>query len=240
VNGFRTEGIVLRTYRFGEADLVCVLFTKDHGKLRTVAHGVRKTASRLGSRMEVLDHVDVLLARGRTELLTVRQVEPRGTSAVLRDDFSKLTSALVLVEAADGATLEHHEDPEYFEMLRRALLALESAADPSIVATAFLLKTLVHDGAGPVLDRCATCGEDAELVAFDLVEGGLLCSSCRRGRPVSAAAVALLRRMLQGGLAAVLAEGSPAAANEVSTIAVEAFEAHVGRRLRAARVLDAS
>jgi len=240
VNGFRTEGIVVRTYRFGEADLVCVLFTKDHGKLRAVAHGVRRTASRLGSRMEALDHVDVLLARGRTELLTVRQVEPCGTSAALRDDFSRLTSALVLVETADAATLEHHEDPEYFEMLRRALLSLESAADPSIVATAFMLKTLAHDGAGPVLDRCATCGEDHELVAFDLVEGGLLCASCRRGRPVSAAAVELLRRILLGGLAGVLAEGSPAAASEVSAIAVDAMEAHVGRRLRSARVLDAS
>jgi DNA repair protein RecO (recombination protein O) len=240
VNGFRTEGIVLRTYKFAEADLVCVLFTRDHGKLRTVAHGVRRTASRLGSRMEVLDHVDVLLARGRTDLLTVRQVEPRGTSAALRDDFSRLTSALVLVEVADASTLEHHEDPEYFEMLRRALAALESAGDPTLVVTAFLLKTLVHDGAGPVLDRCASCGEDATLVAFDLTEGGLLCGSCRRGRPVSAEAVVLLRRMLQGGLAGVLAEDGPAAANEVSTIAVEAVEAHFGRRLRAARVLDAS
>jgi DNA repair protein RecO (recombination protein O) len=190
--------------------------------------------------MEVLDHVDVLLAKGRTDLLTVRQVEPCGTSASLRGEFARLTSALVLVEVADAATLEHHADAEYFEMLRRALVALETATDPSIVATAFLLKTLVHDGAGPELDRCVSCGRDAGLVAFDLTEGGLLCGSCRRGRPVSPDAVALLRRILKGGLAGVLAEDSPAAASEVSTIAVEAVEAHVGRRLRAARVLDAS
>jgi DNA repair protein RecO (recombination protein O) len=240
VNGFRTEGIVLRTYRFGEADLICVLLTADRGKLRTVAHGVRRTASKLGSRMEVLDHVDVLLARGRTELLSVRQVEPRGSSQRLRDDFATLSAALVIVEAADAATIEHHDDPEYFEMLRRALVALETAEDPSVVATSFLLKTLVHDGAGPVLDQCASCGEDSALVAFDLTEGGLLCSACRRGRPVSPDAVALLRRILQGGLAGVLSDANLVAANEVSTIAVEAFEAHVGRRLRAARVLDAS
>lgn len=240
MNGFRTEAIVLRTHRFAEADLVCVLLTSDHGKLRAVAHGVRRTSSRLGSRMEALDHVDVLLARGRTELLTVRQVEPKGTSAVLRDEFTRLSAALVIVEAADAATLEHHEDHEYFEMLRRALLALETASDPSTVATAFLLKTLAHDGASPVLDRCATCGRSERLVAFDLTEGGLLCSSCRRGRPVSAEGIDLLRRILLGGLAGVLGEERPAASHEVSGLAVEAFEAHVGRRLRAARVLDAS
>ena len=37
--------------------------------------------------------------------------------------------------------------------------SLETAEDPSVVTTAFLLKTLVHDGAAPVLDRCASCGE---------------------------------------------------------------------------------
>ena len=239
MNGLRSEAIVLRTYRFAEADLVCVLLTRDDGKVRAVAHGVRRTSSRLGSRMEVLDHVDVLLAKGRTELFSVRQVEPVSTSAPLREDFSRLSAALVIVEAADAATLEHHKDEEYFEMLRRALATLATSAFPGLVCTGFLLKTLVHDGAAPVLDRCASCGGDAPLVAFDLQEGGLLCARCRRGRPVSAAGVSLLRRMLLGGLAAVLTEGDPAA-DEVATLAVEAVESHVGRRLRAARVLDAS
>lgn len=240
MNGLRSEAIVLRTYRFGEADLVCVLLTRGHGKLRAVAHGVRRTASRLGARMEVLDHVDVLLARGRTDLLSVRQVEPLGSTASLRDDFARLSTALVLVEAADAATLEHHGDEEYFEMLRRALATLPTAKSPAVVATAFLLKTLAHDGAAPVLDRCASCGRDGPLVAFDLAEGGLLCTSCRRGRPVSRDAIALLQRVLLGGLAGVLAEPAPVGAEEVGSLAVEAFESHVGRRLRAARVLDAS
>ncbi len=207
--------------------------------MRAVAHGVRKTSSRLGARMEVLDHVDVQLARGRSELRSVRQVEPMGPPRTLRDDYSRLASAMVLVECADAVTLEDLCDPEYFEMVRRALLSIEDATDPSLVATAFLLKTLVHDGAAPVLDRCASCGADETLVAFDLTEGGLLCPSCRRGRPVSHEAVDLLRRMLLGGLASVLRGPVPSGATEVSAIAVEAMEAHTGRRLRSAHVLDA-
>jgi DNA repair protein RecO (recombination protein O) len=239
VRDLRSEAIVLRTYRLGEADLICVLLTKDAGKVRAVARGVRKTTSRLGARMEVLDHVDVLLGRGRTDLLSVRQVEPRGGPRALRADYERLAAAMVIVEAADAVTLEFHEDPEHFEMVRRALVALESAADPSMVATAFLLRTLAHDGAAPVLDRCAACGEDNPLVAFDVLEGGLVCDSCRRGRAVSTDAVTLLRRILLGGLAGVLAEESPAGAHEVGAIAIEAMEAHVGKRLRAARAIDA-
>ena len=153
MNALRDEAIVLRTYKLKESDRICVLLTNEHGKVRAVAHGVRKTSSRLGARMEVLDHVDVQLAHGRSELLTVRQAEPRGAPGGLRDDLARLTAAMVLVEAADAATLEHHPDPEYFDMVRRALVALETAPDPAMVTTAFLLKTLAHDGVAPVLDR---------------------------------------------------------------------------------------
>ena len=239
MNTFRDSAIVLRTYKLKESDRICVLLTESHGKVRAVAHGVRKTSTRLGARLEALDEVDVQVARGRGELANVRQAEPRAGAPALRDDFARLSAALVLVEVADAVTLEGHPDPEYFEMLGRALRTLPTAPDPAVVTTAFLLKTLAHDGAAPVLDRCAGCGADGPLVAFDFTEGGLLCPSCRRGRPVSAGAIALMRRMLGGGLAQVLAEPSPVAAGEVAGLAVEAMEAHVGKRLRAARVVDA-
>jgi len=235
----RSEAIVLRTYKLGESDLICVLLTRDAGKVRAVAKGVRKTTSRLGARMEVLDHVDVQLARGRSDLMTVRQVSALGAARSIREDYTRLSAALVVVEVADLATIEHLEDPEFFELVRRALVALETAAAPHVAASAFLLKVLVHDGAAPVLDRCASCGEETALVAFDMTEGGLLCAGCRRGRAVSPEAVMLLRRMLLGGLAGVLADPSPPAAGEVGAIAVEAMEAHLGRRLKAARSIDA-
>jgi DNA repair protein RecO (recombination protein O) len=238
MNTIRSEAIVLRTYKLGEADLICVLLTRDHGKVRAVAHGVRRTSSRLGVRMEVLDHVDALLATGRTELLSVRQVESRGAFDHVRGDYERLAAALVIVETADAATIEHHDDEVYFDMVCRALTALGDAVTPSVVATAFLFKTLAHEGATPVLEHCASCGQDAALVAFDLTEGGLLCMSCRRGRPVSPEAVALMRRILLGGLAGVLREEDPPGAAEVASIAVDAVESNLGRRLRAARVLD--
>ena len=44
MNTIRSEAIVLRTYKLAEADLICVLLTRDHGKVRAVAHGVRRTS----------------------------------------------------------------------------------------------------------------------------------------------------------------------------------------------------
>jgi DNA repair protein RecO (recombination protein O) len=100
------------------------------------------------------------------------------------------------------------------------------------------LKALVLEGAAPMLDACASCGEpdgEIELVAFDLVEGGALCRRCRRGRPMSVAALALLRRILGGDLAAVLAGPPPPGADEVAELATEAMEVHLDRRIRSVR-----
>ena len=93
-----------------------------------------------------------------------------------------------------------------------------------------------REGAGPVLDECASCGAVATeepLVAFDMLSGGALCRRCRRGRSVSAEALALVRRILGGSLGSVLAAPPPPEGAEVAALATEAMEAHLDRRLRA-------
>ena len=88
-----------------------------------------------------------------------------------------------------------------------------------------------------MLDCCVSCGEEdeAQLVAFDIVEGGVLCRACRRGRPLSPDGLALLRRTLGGGLSGVLAEPRTPVTEEVTALATEAMEAHLDRRLRSVR-----
>ena len=65
MTNYRDRAIVLRTYKLAEADRIIVLLTEGHGKVRAVAKGVRKTTSKIGARLEPMNHVDVLLHRGR-------------------------------------------------------------------------------------------------------------------------------------------------------------------------------
>jgi recombinational DNA repair protein (RecF pathway) len=107
-----------------------------------------------------------------------------------------------------------------------------------LVAPSFFLKALVLEGAGPVLDVCAQCGEPdgvVDLVAFDLAAGGTLCRSHRSGRPVSTDGLALMRRILGGDLAAVLAGEPPSSTAEVAELAIGAMETHLDRRIRSVR-----
>jgi DNA repair protein RecO (recombination protein O) len=236
---FRDHGVVLRTYRLGEADRIIVFMTEQHGKVRAVAKGIRKTTSKFGARLEPLTSTDVLFWHGRSDLDIVNQVEVLDTYRAIREDLTRLPSGMALLEVTDQIVQERHPDTQLYTMLTGALKALaNSTSDPVLVAPAFFLKALVLEGAAPVLNSCAACGEPdgaVELVAFDLVVGGALCRVHRSGRPMSAPALALLRRILGGDLAAVLAGPPPPGADEVAELATEAMEAHLDRRIRSVR-----
>ncbi len=233
---FRDRGVVLRTIRLGEADRIVTLVTEQHGKVRAVAKGVRRTTSKFGSRLEPLSHVALLGWQGRGDLDIINQVEVLDTHRVVREDLDRMSAAMVMLEVVDQVAQERHSNPRLYEMLVGGIAAL-SERDSPMVAPAFLLKVLVLEGAAPVLDVCVSCGEEdaSALVAFDLVEGGVLCRGCRRGRPLSPDGLVLLRRTLGGDLAGVLNEGRSPATDEVTTLATEAMEAHLDRRLRSVR-----
>jgi DNA repair protein RecO (recombination protein O) len=239
VSLFRDRGVVLRSYRLGEADRIVVFLTERHGKVRAVAKGVRKTTSKFGARLEPLTHVDLLLWQGRSDLDIVNQVEVIDSFRSVREDLARVPPGMSLLEVADQLAQERHPDPQLYSMLVGALRALaDDSADATLLAPSFFLKALVLEGAGPVLDACAACGEpdgEVELVAFDLAAGGTLCRSHRSGRPMSAPALTLLRRILGGDLGSVLRGPPPAGADEVAELATEAMEVHLDRRLRSVR-----
>jgi DNA repair protein RecO (recombination protein O) len=230
---FRDRGMVLRTIRLGEADRIVTLMTERHGKVRAVAKGVRRTRSKFGSRLEPLSHVALLGWQGRSELDIVNQVEVIDANRVVREDLDRVTVAMSMLEVVDQIGQERHANPRLYEMLVGAVGALAVHNSP-MIAPAFFLKVLSLEGTAPHLESCVSCGEDApgSLVAFDPTEGGVLCRQCRRGRPLSAAGLTLLRRTLGGDLAGVLVEPPSPATDEVSLLSTDAVEAHLDRRLR--------
>jgi DNA repair protein RecO (recombination protein O) len=234
---YRDTAVVLRTHKLAEADRIVVLFTKEHGKVRAVAKGVRKTKSRIGGRLEPLTHAALLVYEGRGELQTISQADAMEHFRPIRDDLQLLTRGLSLLEVVDQVTHEGQADERLYQMLLGALRTLAAGPSPLLVP-AFLLKVLAHEGVGPELDVCVGCGAGEPLVAFDAREGGVLCRSCRRGLPLGADALELVRRILGGGLADVLREPAGPATHEVEVLATVAMEHHLERRLRAVHVLE--
>ncbi len=229
---YRDQGIVLRTYKLGEADRIVVFCTRGHGKVRAVAKGVRKTRSRFGGRLEPTGHVQLQLHRGRGELDVVTQAESVDQLRAVREDLVRLGKAMAMLEAVDRVGVDREPDGALYRMLLGGLRTLD-AGDSALVVPAFYLKLLVHDGVGPEVGACASCGAGDDLRAFDYSRGGVLCRSCRRGSPLSPEVLELLRMVLGGSLSAALTvEPSPATA-EVERLATAALEHHLERRLRA-------
>jgi DNA repair protein RecO (recombination protein O) len=239
-NLYRDHGIVLRTYRLGEADRIVVLLTPQHGKVRAVAKGVRKTRSKFGSRLEPTSHIAAQFYEGRGELHIVTQAESVDHFRAIREDLDRIARASAMLEAAEQMSLEGQSNVRLYQMLLGALRALAGHNGP-LVVPAFFWKLLVLEGYGPVVDACVACsgqGADHPLVAFDFESGGTLCASCRRGRAVSAPAVDLMQQILGGRLAAALNEPVSPATHEVEHLATEALEHHLERRLRSVSLLD--
>jgi len=234
---YRDHAVVLRTWKLGEADRIVSLHGHQHGKVRAVAKGVRRTRSKFGARLEPFSHVVVQMYRGRGDLDTITQVETVDRFAALRDDPDRFVMAAAMVEAVDQVAQDREPDPDLHVMVVRALRTLDQQGSPLVLA-AFFLKLLAHEGVSPRLDTCVSCDSPGPFEAFDPLEGGVLCHDCRRGRAISAEALAVVQQILCGGLATVLADGAGDAADEVQQLATLLMETHLERRLRSVAVMD--
>jgi DNA repair protein RecO (recombination protein O) len=243
---YKTEAVVLRSFRFGEADRVLHLYTLDRGRVGAMAKGVRKTKSRFGARLEPLSHVDLLLHQGSGELQTVTGVELVRSHHGAREDQYRLGVGLLGAEAMLRLFTEQEGNPRAFQALTRFLdlldelspLAARPALDP--LALSFQLKLLWLSGYLPHLTSCADCGSETEvLVGYSAKAGGAVCRGCSAGAlalsPTGIAGIeGLLARPLAEARDVGLADRSMRDALAVITAAYEYFGNFRLRSLRSA------
>ncbi len=227
---YHDRGIVLKTIKLGEADRIVTFMTEEHGKIRAVAKGVRKTTSKFGGRLEPLGHLSIMCWKGR-DLDIVQQVEVLNPFQAVKEDYDRLSQAAALLEVVDRLSLEHHNDSALYRMLLGAINVIDQD-NPPVVKGAFFFKTLALEGATPVVNQCANCGTKKNLVAFSILDGGLLCEHCRKGSHISAEAVAGLQLILGGQLARALHEIVGPVAEELNLLGKVALEGYLDTRLR--------
>lgn len=172
------EGVVLRSYPFGEADRVVVLLSPGRGKLRTVARGVRRVKSRLRGRLEPFCRVELVLYRGR-ELDLITSVSVVEAYPRLRSDLDRLLGASMMVNAVDAVAQAEQRSQWLYRLLNEGLEVLSTAEDVTGLTTAFLLRLAEVVGVAPALDWCASCGGEERLDRFHFQGGGVVCRPCR-------------------------------------------------------------
>jgi DNA repair protein RecO (recombination protein O) len=238
---YRDEGVVLRTHKLGEADRIITILTRRHGRVRAVAKGVRRTSSRIGSRLEPFMLADLQLHEGRS-LDVVTQVEtlaPYARSIV--GDYPRYTAGTAMLETAERLTdVEREPAVQQFLLLVGGLRSLaDGAHDPGLVLDAYLLRSLAVAGWAPSFHDCARCGAPGPHRAFSISGGGAACPDCRQpGSAAPAPATSLLLAALLAG-DWELADASEIRHRREGSGLVAAFlQWHLERGLRSLRLVE--
>jgi DNA repair protein RecO (recombination protein O) len=178
---YRVEGIILKRVDFGEADRVITIYTREHGKISTVAKGIRRTTSRMAGHLELLTHTQVQLARGRN-LDVITQVATLHPYLRMREDLWRTTYAFAAAELVDRLTADQITNQPLFDLLRATLERLDADPDPELVIRLFELRALDYLGYRPQLRECVACRATLGPTSnfFSAPSGGVLCFSCGR------------------------------------------------------------
>jgi DNA repair protein RecO (recombination protein O) len=230
----KTEAIVLRSLRYGEADRILHLYTPGRGRVSAIAKGVRRARSRFGARLEPFFQIQAVLHEGRSDLLTVTAADTVDAHGGLREYAETLDAAARACDAVTRLFETPDPHPGVFNLLagELALLSADRRNASLQNGLAFRLKLLLAAGIVPQLASCAACGEAEHLRAFSAAAGGVVCSSCE-------AAAFRLSEEAYGFLAAALgrplAEAPPAselALRQAERAIGETAEHHAHVRLR--------
>lgn len=176
---YKTEAIVLKQHKLGEADKILTLYTPRLGKIRAVAKGVRRPKSKLGGHVELLTRSSMMLARGRN-LDIVTQSQTIDSFLPLRTDLWRTSCALYLTELTDQFTAEHAENYSVYRLLLNTLRWLGEARDEELLLRYFELHLLDYSGYRPQLQQCLSCKSPLKPVTnfFSVSGGGVLCPDC--------------------------------------------------------------
>ena len=178
---YRDEGVVLRTHKLGEADRIVILLTRNHGQVRAVAKGVRRTSSKFGARLEPFMVVDLQLSHGRS-LDIVTQAQTKGAyGAGIAADYARYTAAAAVAETAERLTDVDGESANvHYHLVIGAMAALgRGAHPPELILDSYLLRALSTAGWAPSFTDCARCGAPGPHSAFSAPLGGAVCPVCR-------------------------------------------------------------
>jgi len=177
---YRTEGIVLKTIEYGDADKIVTIYTKNHGKIQAIAKGVRKTKSKFGSSLEILTYAVFLIYKGKN-IDIISQTEILESFFIASKEIVKFAFASNCVEVVNKISEEGEVNLSLFFLLKEVLHYLKEAKDPKLLTLSFKWQTLAILGYKPSFNRCCSCNseiKDQKEMFFNIDKGGVICNKC--------------------------------------------------------------
>jgi DNA repair protein RecO (recombination protein O) len=178
---FTTDALVIGSMRYGEADRIVQLYTRDRGRLSAIAKGVRRTKSKTGGRLEPFSLVRASFHTGRGSLYTVAGVDTLRTFQGVRDELFRMEEGARLLSSIRRLFPSEEASVPAFNLLARGVAQLAECPDQAAAANLVLatrLKLLVLLGYAPEMNRCAACSSEGPFRAYSPSLGGVVCETC--------------------------------------------------------------
>ncbi|MBN1176601.1 MAG: DNA repair protein RecO [Dehalococcoidales bacterium] len=183
---YKTEAIVIKKTKLGEADTILTFFTPRLGKIQGFARSLRKTKSKMAGHLELLTHSNVSFARGRN-LDTITGAQTIDGFMPLKNDLWLTSCGLYVVELVNQFTAEHQENLSLFQLTLDTLNRLCGENNKELILRYFELHLIESAGYRPQLRECIACHKALEPTTnyFSPSAGGMLCPDCSLSQPFS-------------------------------------------------------
>jgi DNA repair protein RecO (recombination protein O) len=208
----QSDSIILKTYPLAEADRIVVFFTRDHGKLRGVANGVRRMTSRFGASLEPMAHSRVTFFQKETqELVRIRSTELIDSPMNLLADYDRALLASHVADLVDRFLPDHDTQDAVFRLFALTRNGLVRDLPLDLVRAYFEVWMLRLAGVLPDIFACSECHRGLEPDEERVLLPGLLHVACRpcgrgRGTDLPPTAVGAMRWVMRNRLGAPVSD----------------------------------
>ncbi len=175
---YKTQGIIIKRSNFSESDRLLTIYTRDYGKVRAIAKGVRKTRSKLSGHMELFYLVDFQIHKGKNLDMII------GASLIEKYNNIRLDRELInytyyMSELVYRSTHENLASKKIFNLLKDIFSDLSQKNKEKLICY-FELKLFDILGHRPEVGKCVICSREIneDKNYFDYSCGGLICTKC--------------------------------------------------------------
>ena len=173
----KIEGIVVSEKPHGETSKIINIITKDYGIIGVVAKGSRKLKSDLRSSTSKLIHGYFYMNYKESKLSILTNVDVISSFRNIQKDIMKISYASYILDLSEQV-VRQHMDMRIFDNLLASLNKIDEGFDPVVISSILELKYLDYLGVMPILNGCAICGTQTDLVTLSSDRGGYICKNC--------------------------------------------------------------
>ncbi|MGE5415234.1 MAG: DNA repair protein RecO [Acidobacteriota bacterium] len=195
----RVSAIVLKGFDYKETDQILTLFSREMGKVKGIAKGVKKPKSTLRGAVQPFCYSSLYLVTSK-DIFIVSQGKIEDFFGGIREDLNKTLQAIYIMELLDKSMVDRDPNPALFDFSLKILRSLAEGNLNPLLLRFYEIRIMKLLGYAPVLTNCSHCGQDRALTHFSLRTGGAVCTGCAlqvSSSKISPAALAVMRTLLE-------------------------------------------